>query len=326
MTRSLSVVDMSGWDAASVARVARFRDERERVQAFQAAKRRHPLFGALDGLDVESAEASSAEYWRFSHRDFGNGHQEANFVRVRPDPQATLDRAIERDLRALAPRGEGDREANIDRAVRRAKRDVRLKCKAMGVNSLWTLTYRENVQERDLVLKHLDAFRRRCAELLGGWRYVAVLEKQERGAWHVHLATHALPHYFQRDGVKLKSWDTMRAIWRRITRELGGNFDEAKRKARWGSNKPVKGAGKIAAYIAGYVAKDMREGELNRKRFSSSRETEVPRAYVATFSGDVQARELIELAFAAVGAHITRLWWSPEREVFCVDSDDSGPS
>jgi hypothetical protein len=317
---------MSQWDAASLARVAAFREQRERAQEFQAAKRQHPLYGACDSLDDAASEASCREYWRFAHRDFGNGHQEANFVRVRPDPAAMLDRAIERDLRALAPRGEGDRDANIDRAVRRAKRDVRLKCKAMAVNSLWTLTYRENVRDREVVLRHLRAFRRRCAELLGGWRYVAVLEKQERGAWHVHLATHALPVYFLRGGVKLKSWDVMRGIWRSITRECGGNFDEAKRKARWGSDKAIKGAGKIAAYIAGYVAKDMREGELNRKRFSSSRETAVPRPYVATFSGDVPARELIELAVAAVGRNVTRLWWSPEREIFCIDSDDSGPS
>lgn len=246
-------------------------------------------------------------------------------MRVWPDLEATLDRSIERDLRAMAPRGDGDREANVARARRRAKRQVRHKAKAVAVNSLWTLTYRALVTDRDLVWRHVDAFRRRVVSVLGDWKYIAVIEKQERGALHVHLATHSLPVRLERGGVKVKSWDVMRAIWRSVVGELGGNFDEAKRKKRWGGRKAVRGAGAIASYIGGYVAKDFDDCGLNRKRYSASRGIELPEAVRQEFIGGSRMLELIQLCFEAVGDRITRTWFDRERQVFFVESDDTEP-
>jgi len=246
-----------------------------------------------------------------------------------PDPIRDLDRAIARDLRHL-PNGlddevsEEDRLANIKRAVRRAKKEVRLKCKAMGVNSLWTLTYRANVVDRERALAHLDAFRRRVVAVLGDWKYIAVAEKQERGAYHWHLATHALPVRIVQGGVKVKSWDVMRAIWRSVTGDLGGNFDEAKRSSRWSKHaKPIRGAANIASYIAGYVAKDMIDSPAGRKRFSSSKGVDLPKPNRLIFVGDTGFLELIERAYAAVGERITGTWFNDARGVFTVASDDT---
>lgn len=258
-----------------------------------------------------------------SSRDFGNGHKECAVWLHEPDLQKTLDRAIERDWSTLTERGEGDREASAKRAARRAKQKVRHLCKAMGVNSLWTLTYRANVVDRELVLKHLDAFRRRVVDVLGEWKYVAVLEKQERGALHIHLATHALPVRLLQGGAKVKSWNVMRAIWRRVTGELGGNFDEAKRRKRWGGSAAIRGAGAIASYIGGYVAKDMLASELNRKRYSVSKGVELPNAVRECFTRDTALLGLMELAFAAVGENVTRTFFCKESMVFYVESDDS---
>jgi hypothetical protein len=192
----------------------------------------------------------------------------------------------------------------------------------MAVNSLWTLTYKANVQDRDTVLKHLDVFRRRVVAVLGEWRYVAVLEKQERGAFHVHLATHALPVRLVRGGVKVKSWDVMRSIWRNVVGQLGGAFNEAKQKARWGTNKPMKSASQIASYIAGYVAKDMIDGELNRKRYSASKGVDVPPCYSCIFAtNDATMLSLVELAYNAVPGRVTRSWYDKERQVFYVEAD-----
>lgn len=245
-------------------------------------------------------------------------------MRVIPDPSATLDRAIERDLRAIAPRGMGDRERSQESAARRAKQEVRHKCKTMGINALWTLTFRENVTDREVALRCLDRFRRKVASVIPGWRYIAVLEKQTRGAYHVHIATHALPMRLTDKGVKVKSWAVMRGIWRSVAGKLGGNFDEAKRKGRWGTGKPMRGAGAIARYIAGYVAKDMRESELNRKRYSASKGIEVPDAYRALFDGEASMAELITLAYAAVGDNVVTRWFDPDRGVFFIETDDSG--
>src|SRR6218665_936936 len=215
-------------------------------KAFQAAKAAHPWANILEGLTPESLAASEAPRIKFISRDFGNGHKEAVVMRVIPDPGKTLDRAIERDLRGIAPRGFGDREKSQESAARRAKQDVRHKCKAMAINALWTLTFRENVTDREVALRCLDRFRRLVVKHIPGWRYIAVLEKQERGAYHVHIATHALPHRLTDKGVKVKSWNVMRGIWRKVVGALGGNFDEAKKRGRWGTGKPMRGAGAIA--------------------------------------------------------------------------------
>ena len=116
----------------------------------------------------------------------------------------------------------------------------------------------------------------------------------------------------------------MRAIWRTCAGQHGGNFDESKRTSRWSKHrKPIKGAGAIAAYIAGYVAKDMQESALNKKRYSSSKEIDIPDAYKALFTNETTMRELIELAYAAVGDNITRAWFDSTRGIFFLESDDS---
>lgn len=289
----------------------------------------HPLAKVLEGLSGPARAVSEAPRYRFKVADFGNGHREVTIARKDPDLEKTLERAIERDVSVLTPRGDGDRESNIERAARRAKQKVRYLAKSMQVNALWTLTYRENVQDRDLVLKHLDAFRRRVVAVLGEWAYIAVLEKQKRGAWHIHLATHALPARIVKRGYRpVKSWDVMRAIWRDVTRELGGNFDEAKRNS-YGWNKAkrksIAGAGAIASYIAGYVAKDMLESQLNRKRYSASKGIAPPAIVSEQYGEDISMRTLIEFAYEWIGEKITRSWFDRTRGVFFLESDDSKP-
>lgn len=327
MGNSVRKLDTSGWDELQLARLAAQRASIEAFKAFNAAAAAHPLANVLDQPTDASMAASDAPRWIVKTRDFRNGLKEAVVCMVQPDHADALERSIRRDLAALCPRGDSlEREANIDRAVRRAKQQVRHVAKTMAVNSLWTLTYRQPVTDRDTCLRHLDAFRRRVGAVLGEWRYIAALELQERGSWHIHLATHALPLRLTRNGVKVKSWDVMRAIWRSVVGELGGTFNEAKRRKRWGGDGRIKGAGAIAAYIGGYVAKDMRATELNRKRYSTSKGVDVPEAVRITYRGENRMRELIELAFAAVGDRITSAFFDAGRCVFFVESDDSGGS
>lgn len=321
MGANVKHLDYSGWNSEQLGRL-----EVERAYRAQAkAKAAHPFMLALNALSDEEKAVGEAPRIRVIARDYGNGLKTCTVARVVPDLERSVERAVNRDLAYMTPRGEGDRDANIERAARRAKKTVGELCRAMAVNSLWTLTYREDQTDRDLALRHFDAFRRAVVKVLGDWRYVAVLETQDRGTWHVHLATHELPGRIEVNGVKLKSWDLMRSIWRGVVGALGGNFDEAKRKPRWGKGeRAFKSCGAIASYIAGYVAKDMLKTELNRKRYSASKGIDVPPAYRCTYEGDTPMHELIELAFASVGDRITRAWWDSSREIFVVESDDTG--
>lgn len=326
MGASVRQLDKSGWSPEALARLDLFEASKRATRRYRDAVEAHPLAGVLEQPTDESLACSEAPRWRFKSMDFGNGHREACVWREVPALQDRLDKAIEGDLRALVPRGLGEVEENRKRNSRRAKQKVRHLCKAMGVNSLWTLTYKGNQVDRELALKHLDRFRRRVSAVLGDWRYIAVLEQQERGAWHIHLATHALPVRLERGGVKVKSWNVMRSIWRSVAGEWGGNFDEAKRCSRWGHRATkVDGAGRIAAYIAKYVAKDIEVSQLNRKRYSHSDGIALPEAYRAEFATGVALVELLELAYAAVGDRILGCWFDREREVFYVESDDTKP-
>ena len=326
MGTSLKVLDRSGWSPDALARLEAFEASKQATKVYRAALAAHPLANVLEAPTEASIAASEASRWRMKVLEFPNGHAEACVWRENPDLAKHLERSIERDCAAHAPRGFGDAEDTRKRSARRAKQKVRHLCKAMGVNSLWTLTYKANMLDREMALRHLDRFRRRVVAVLGEWRYVAVLQEQERGAWHIHLASHSLPVRLVRGGVKVKSWDVMRAIWRSVVGELGGNFDEAKRRTRWGQ-RPVKveGAGRIAAYIARYVARDIETSQLNRKAYSHSEGIALPEAYRAVFAGAVSMAELIELAYAAVGDRIAGAWFDRVREVFYIESDDSKP-
>lgn len=315
----------ASWRAAANARAEW--DASHAGQVYAAAIQSHPLYGVLDGFGDESLRITDqSAKWLFKSWDSGNGRREAFAMKRRVYPQATLMRAIRRDLAHLGPpRGLGDREKSVANAAQRAKQEVRRLCKTMAVNALWTLTYKANVQDRELVLKHLDAFRRRVVAVLGEWRYVATIERQERGAFHIHLATHALPVRLLQGGVRVKSWEVMRRIWRDVAGENGGNFDESKRSHWWRPKaSAARDCGSIASYIAGYVAKDMLEGELNRKRYSASRGVDVPECYTALFEADEGTmHSLVELCFCAMEGRVTRAWFDRERQVFYAESDDS---
>lgn len=160
-----------------------------------------------------------------------------------------------------------EREAdNIDRAARRAKSEVRRRCKAMGLDTMFTLTYRANQQDEALCKLHMNLFVKRLHKLIPGFRYVAAFERQERGAWHVHMAVHRVQSYFMKDGVRVKSFDLLRAIWRSVVGELGGNVDVSKRK-----KSARKTVAQLAAYLSKYMTKAYAEGEEHSKRWTSSR-------------------------------------------------------
>lgn len=325
MGASVASLDRSGWSAEALARAAAADADLAAFKALKARRAAHPLADALDALDEGARAASESPTYRLKARDWGNGHREVCVYRHDPRLHDDLARAIDRDVSAPTERGSGDREASQAASVRRAKQQVRHLCKSMIVNSLWTLTYRAGQPDRDLCLRHLKAFVRRVRAVLPEFHYLAVLELQQRGTWHVHLATHALPARLVKGGVKLKSWDVMRAIWRSVVGDLGGNFDEAKRKRRNGSHhKPIRGAGGIASYIAGYVAKDMALVGFNRKRYSHSEGVFVPDAYRAMWPPGTPLDELIALCYAFVGEHITAAWFDADRGVFFLATDDSG--
>lgn len=160
-----------------------------------------------------------------------------------------------------AGKGSSDnREANEDRAIRRARSRLRRLILSARADHLLTLTYRENVIDFEQACRDLSKFVRLVRSKLPGWVYIAIAEQQKRGAWHWHFAVRG-----RQDVVLLRS------CWRRVVGE--GNIDV----------NPPKGKGKyrllaLVKYLGKYLAKGFENGnrELNARRFRTSLGISVP--------------------------------------------------
>lgn len=192
-----------------------------------------------------------------------------------------------------AKRGESEnRESNDVDAGKAAKKAVREKCKTIGADRMVTLTYRENVTDREKALADWKAFTRRMRKYKA-FHYVAVMELQERGAIHFHVAVQGRQCYH-----------LLRSIWLSIVGNTadgksGGNVD-VRNPARFGFGKD--GVHKLAAYIAKYCTKSMECRQLDQKRFFASRGIVKPEVLAwKLHSNDMLSAVQVAFAIAAEG-------------------------
>lgn len=256
----------------------------------------------IDGI---AYMGKSGKHLKVKAHDLGNGHLEVTASRTTEWHELSWDKeamalyleAIEANK--LEPGYEEERRArHAEQAARRAKKRVRQLCKVMGVDTLLTLTYRANQQDLALCKAHLKEFNRRMLRVLPGFAFVAAFEQQERGAWHVHLATRRIPKELadrnQRNAVKLRSYEVIRRVWRSVTGELGGNIDVQRRK--WHAQRSPA---QIASYIAGYIVKEFAEGEKWSNRWTKYGDGTVPPAIELGLVGS--PLEAVEIAYALLG-------------------------
>ncbi|VVE74045.1 bacteriophage-related protein [Pandoraea anapnoica] len=192
--------------------------------------------------------------WVIGRRDFGEGMQEIHATR--------FDRYMRTQSMHLIPkakRGESEKkEDNRLVAAKRAKREVRLRCKSMQADRMITLTYRENMQDKERLKRDYDKLRRRLGKLQY-YQYIAVPERQKRGAWHIHIAVRGRQNY-----------RVLRSIWRSIVGADNGNVDV---------RNPFRQKGlrhKLAGYLGKYITKDFAEHKMNEKRYWTSKGITVP--------------------------------------------------
>lgn len=263
--------------------------------------------------------------------DLGNGQREACIQRatdwehVGPlDPDSINAQVLrgERD----DPDADEKRAANALRAARRAKTKVRRLCKALGLDHMLTLTYRENQQDLALCKKHVKEFVRRLKRLLPGFRYVACYEPQERGAWHAHIAIRAIPARLQVGGVRLKSFDALRSVWRGVVGIDNGNIDISDGQKRGRRKAKRRSPARLASYMSKYMMKAFQDGQFNSERYSSSELSPLPPAERVEFSRTSLA-ELLPVVFGVVAGPGTELftWLSRWGDVFYIASEPEIP-
>jgi len=178
-------------------------------------------------------------------------------------------------------------DANRERVRRRRVVDIRRRVKVQGADLLLTLTYRANQCDLAVGWRHWKEFVRRVRRVLPSFSYVVVWEQQKRGAWHAHAACRRIAAALTVGGQRVKSFNVLRAIWRSVVGDLGGNVDLAKGKHR--------SRARIAAYISKYLGKSM-DGQGDGVNLWASSQTPMPEPLRIMFARD----QLAELAtFAA---------------------------
>lgn len=187
---------------------------------------------------------------------------------------------LEKISRAMEPhRRHGKREApeeldaeNVARAAARARRKVRQLVRNMKADHLVTFTRRESDPLKFWSEEQWSAAWDRACRLMkriiGSFPYVAILERHQKGNFHLHVA------WCGKVNVKV-----VRRCWEAAAGGRGAcNIDAKHIKAPHGHDR----ASRIARYISKYVTKSFLDNpRFNKKRYWASRQTlEEARRYV----------------------------------------------
>jgi hypothetical protein len=169
-------------------------------------------------------------------------------------------------------------ELCLKRSAARAKKKAKQKAIMLQPNYFLTLTYKENMQDSKKAWQDYDKLRRKLSRLNESFDYVAVQEKQKRGAIHFHI--------LYRNFINI---NLVRYHWNKIV----GDNCMIKVKA---VNKGGRiGKIRVAKYLAKYITKDLEHapGEINSKRYSASKGIPDPekQTFYMPYSPDPKAME-----------------------------------
>jgi len=143
---------------------------------------------------------------------------------------------------------------DLEKCICRAKKDVRHRCLMLRVDRMLTFTYHRNETDREVCQAEFAKFIRLANRQFGQFAYVAALEQQKRGAWHVHVAVNRFYNVL-----------VLRHLWHKATGDDGAvNVTSPRKGGKWNRQN-------LARYLSKYMSKDADKGGLYEKRYSSSR-------------------------------------------------------
>lgn len=142
---------------------------------------------------------------------------------------------------------------NVERSARRARTKVRRLCKAKGLATMLTLTYRENMEDRSRMARDFDVFMKRLRRVVPDLQYVCVFERQKRGAWHAHIAVPRVLSHYAHKGALVRSYDLLRSFWRGVVGVDNGNIDVSRNK------RVGRSTARLSSYLSKYISKGFAE-------------------------------------------------------------------
>lgn len=263
-------------------------------------------------------EGKITDSYRVKAVDFGNGQLEVSLSRVTVWAEVetltleALEAAKEAAARHSEENAEERRQRSIRAAARRAKTRIRHCVKAMGGNTMLTVTYRENITDLSRLKKDLKEFNRRVLRVWPGFRFVAGFEPQQRGAWHAHLAVPPVPAFLSKQ--KVKSYPLLLSIWRSVTKSAGGSVNIMRRKKRHGQSLAA-----VASYLSKYLSKSFADGEAWSNRWTKYGPCEIPaKLDLGVVAGLQQA---LETAYSLVSGEVRYARLSPWGDWMYIDSE-----
>lgn len=259
-------------------------------------------------------------------REFASGEFEAVLKVVRPMQSEMIEASMKGLLTNTAwmytfpkkeeEKSEAELQQNHNRAVRRAKQNIRWLCKTMDADRLFTLTYRENQTDREQARADFTRFLRLVRSGWRGqvgvpnWQYVAVLEKQQRGAYHIHCAVKG----FQRIKYLRQCWHKALGCDPDVSGEnTPGNVDVTNPdKSRWGHTGRQWKVNKLAGYLTKYLSKTFDETATEKRRYWHCRDLIQPPKQRFWVTGNNMAEAIkstVELLDFYVGLGNTFTHW-----------------
>jgi hypothetical protein len=152
-----------------------------------------------------------------------------------------------------------------------------------------TLTYRENMLDRERMSRDFDVFLKRVRRVIPGFEYVCAFERQKRGAWHAHIAVQrVLPHYVQR-GVMVRSYDLLRSMWREVVGIDNGNVDVSRNK------RVSRSSARLASYLSKYIGKSFGESIVKGMNSYSASGRALPEALMLRIDSADSGDALVQL-------------------------------
>lgn len=221
-------------------------------------------------LQVNQDKLNASQFlWDKKKGDWGMPHPA-------PTEQEKLDRAARNE------------PFNRERSANRARTKVRRLCKHKGLTTMLTLTYRENMEDRERMARDFDVFVKRVRRAIGSFEYVCVFERQKRGALHAHIAVPKVLARYMHQGQLVKSYDLFRACWRGVVGADNGTVNVMR------SPRLNRSSAKLACYLAKYIAKGFAEASGAGDSYRASGRA-LPDALIINCKSDTLTAAMLDL-------------------------------
>lgn len=212
---------------------------------------------------------------------------------------------------------------NLSRSVRRARQKVRHLVKGLEADHMLTFSYRENMEDIDRLKEDWKRFQRLFRGRYTSWQFVCIRERQERGAYHLHVAVKGkqdirwlLRCWLLAIG---QEWEDVQQ-WYVHEVPLGdkscGAVNVRAPSKKWGGAGKSWRPERLAGYLTKYLGKEFASAEHHSKRYWHSDKISKP-VVIKFWLGSVSFGAAIQEAHDFVhtrGANNMSMWAADDWE------------